>query len=144
MLRRGVEVLDLERERGQLAVAGGVARVLLDQAQVLAEGAADVAPLAQELGEAQPGGRVVAVQAEDVAELDHRALRVVRLEQRQRAPVVLLGALLGAVAGGDRQDGEEQDRAERPRKARIWELQVPERRRAGPAAAADHRRAGAG
>ena len=101
MQPRGVEVLGLECERGQLAVAGGIARVLLDQPQVLAEGAADVALLAQELGEALPGGGVVAVEAEDVAELDRRALRVARLDERQRAAIMLLGAILGVVAGGD-------------------------------------------
>ena len=71
----GVEILDLEREVGQLAVALGELRLQLDQAGVLGERLAGIAAVAQELGIMQPRRRMVLVQPEDVAELDLRPRR---------------------------------------------------------------------
>ena len=64
----------LERELGQPLVAGDVAPVLLDQPQELADRLLEVALRDHQVGVVEPRRGVVAVELEDVAELDDRLL----------------------------------------------------------------------
>ena len=103
VLRGGGEVLHLERELGERAPAATLRGSCSTTRRSWPQGLAGLAAPAQDAGIGEPGGGVLAVQAEDVAQLDHRPVRVALGEQRQRALVVGLGALLGGVAGGERQ-----------------------------------------
>ena len=105
----GVEILDGERELGEPAVAVRILPVLLDEAQILRHRLAELAALDEEPGIFLARLQMLAVEPEDVAELDHRPVGVALGEQRHAALVMLLGALLGGVAGGERHGaGEEQ------------------------------------
>ena len=98
--------------------------VPVDQTLVLHDRARDVAPVAQQAGEFQPGGDMGLVQAKDVAELDHRPVDLARCDQIQPASVMRLGAILGAVAGGEADRRHEQkDRTERTSAAGHRKLQ---------------------
>ena len=110
---RDVEVLRGQREGGEFLVALQVGAVLVDEDAVLVDRARDVAAIAQQAGIGQPRLAMRAIEAEDVAELDRRALGFALGEQRDRALIVLLGALDLAVAGGEpERDEEEQDGGE--------------------------------
>ena len=106
--RRGVEVAGLERELGQRPLAGDVLRVLLDQAHQLVQRLAGLAAVAQQPGEGEPRRGMAVVEPEDVAELEPRPRLVAFGQQRQRPLVVRLGPLGRGVAGGQRQQGGQQ------------------------------------
>ena len=76
----GVEVLHLEREGCELAVAFGEARGELDELQVLGDRVARLAAVGEQRGIAQPGAPVLGVEPEDVAELHRRPVGIARLE----------------------------------------------------------------
>jgi hypothetical protein len=94
----GVEVLELDGERGQVAVAGGEVRREVDEAAVLGQRLAGVAAVAEQPGIGAPRLGMAGVQPEDVAELDRRPLGVARDEIGDGAPVVVLRPLGRAVA----------------------------------------------
>ena len=107
---RGGEVLRAERQRGELAVRREAVAVLVDQQHVLAERALGLALVAQQPGEGEPGLGVLAVQAEHVAELDHRPVGVAGGDVVEAALVMRLGAGLLAFAAAEREGGDEQER----------------------------------
>ena len=107
----GVEVLHLERQRGEVAVALGEPRVEVDEPLVLGERRAGVAALAQQRGIAEPGLGMLLVEPEHRAELDLGPLGVALGEIGERPLVVGFGPLGGAVAGGER--GDEREAGER-------------------------------
>ncbi len=107
-LGRGGEVLGRERQRGALLVAVEARAVEVDEEAVLGERAGGVAAVAQQPGVAEPRLLVLAVQPEDVAELDRGAVGLALGEQRHGALVVLLGALLLAVAGREPDRGDDE------------------------------------
>jgi hypothetical protein len=110
MGRGGVEVVDRERELGEALVPLGIRPVLLDEAQILADRLVDPAQGDEFGGIGVAGGRMVAIKAEDVAELDHRPLGLALGEQGHAALIMGLGALLGSVAGGkDRRHRHKED-----------------------------------
>ena len=115
VLLGGGEVLHLERDLDDGALRLEVGRVLVGHPQVLPHRLAGDAARALDAGEGEPRRDMVAVEAEDVAELDQRPVGVALGEQRHAALVVPLGPLLGAVAGGEpEQGGKDQHRPERP------------------------------
>ena len=115
VLLGGGEVLHLEGDLDDGALRLEVRRVLVGHPQVLPHRLAGGAALALHAGEGEPRRDMVAVEAEDVAELDQRPVGIAFGEQRDAALIVLLGAHLGAVAGGEpEQGGEHQHRPERP------------------------------
>ena len=99
-----------ERQLDELAECGDVVGRLLGQAQVLGERRLRLAAVAQQPGIGEPGGSVLRVQLEDVAELDLGPRRVAGGDERLGALEMRRGALLGAVAGGERQAGGEEQR----------------------------------
>ena len=111
----GLEVLDPERQLGQPLVAGDVAPVLLDQPQELADRLLDPALLDHQVGVVEPGRLVLAVELEDVAELDDRLLDLALGEERLRPLVVAGGALLGGVAGRKPERREKDERGQEAR-----------------------------
>ena len=108
----GLEVLDAERQLGQPLVAGDVAPVLLDQPQELADGLLDPAFFDHQVGVVEPGRLVLAVELEDVAELDDRLLDLALGDERLRPLVVAGGALLGGVAGRKPERREKHERGQ--------------------------------
>ena len=117
MARGLVPVVQLGRKPGQRPAALEVLGILLDQAQILADGGADIAAALLDLRIGQPRALVIAVELEDVAELDQRPVDLALLDQGQALLVMLLGALLGGIAGRKQpeaqqdghQDGEVSD-----------------------------------
>ena len=99
-----------ERQLDELAECRDVVGRLLGQAQVLGERRLRLAAVAQQPGIGEPGGSVLRVQLEDVAELDLGPRRVAGGDERLGALEMRRGALLGAVAGGERQAGGEEQR----------------------------------
>ena len=101
---RGVrEIAHRQRQLRDLLAALEAVRILLDEAQVLAIRLAQLAPLAEHPGIGQPRLGMIAVEAEDVAELDERPVDLAGGEQLYPALVMRLGAFLGRVAGHERQ-----------------------------------------
>ena len=117
MARGLVPVVQFGREPGQRPAAFEVLGILLDQAQILADSGADIAAALLDLRIGQPRALVIAVELEDVAELDQRPVDLALLDQGQALLVMLLGALLGGIAGRKQpeaqqdghQDGEVSD-----------------------------------
>ena len=103
----GLEIAHLEREAGELALAGRVVRVLVDEGLVLGQRVAGVAAVAQDLGEVEPCAGVGPGQAQDVAELHRRPVGIAGGGKLEPALVVGLRLLGRAVAGRERR-GEKQ------------------------------------
>ena len=103
---RLVPVARVHRQKRQGPPPFHVLGILLHEAQVVAEGPAQVPVGDQELGIGIPGVSVKAVEVEHVPELELGAHRIARRDQPQRLLVVRLGALLGALAGGQEHEKE--------------------------------------
>lgn len=71
-----LEVLRRQRQLRQLAVTFEAVAVLINQQGIIAEGGRGLALGAQEACEGEPGGRVLWIEPQDVAELDRGALGV--------------------------------------------------------------------
>ena len=84
--------------------------ILLDQPQILAVGFGDLAALELGIGVEHPGLLVEAVVLEDVAKLDQGAVLIALGHVGKRRLVIVLGLLLGALAAGERQHGDQQQR----------------------------------
>ncbi|WP_371039450.1 hypothetical protein [Rhodosalinus sp. FB01] len=104
-----VPVVHLEREAGERAPALEVLGVLLDEAQVVAVGALQVAARLLDVGHEQPRLLVAAVELEDVAQF-HEGAGVVTLRVERHGVFVMLSDLLfGGLAGGQGERGQAQD-----------------------------------
>ena len=89
--------------------------ILFDQAQILPIGILQVAALALDAGIGEARLLVLAVQLEDIAELDQGAVDIAGLQQGHAGLVVFFGPFLGAVAGRERQESEEQEGSQQDR-----------------------------
>ena len=132
-----VPVAPVHGDQRQRAARLDVVGILLDEAQVVAIGARIVAVRDQELGIGGARVAVESVEVEDVPELELGAHRIVRRDQPQRLLVVGLGALLGALAGGEQREGEDRQGAAEGHV--IWD---PERTRRDPPSIDQTRRRG--
>ena len=95
----GLEILHRQGQFGEPLVAIHARPVLFHQPQELGDRLLQPALLDHQVGIIEPGGRVIAVEPEHVAELDDGPGRVALLQQLGGPLVMLLGAVLGAVAG---------------------------------------------
>ena len=98
-------VAAVDRHLGQRDPGRQVVGILFHQPQVLAEGLARLAAFALHLGIGAAGFLVLAVQLEDIAELDKRPVHIAGLEQLEAGLIEPLGALFRAFAARQGDDG---------------------------------------
>ena len=109
MRQRLLELAGEQEQVGQLQARPGMGGVELDHALEIVEGALRIALGQQDLGQLEAGRDEVLVDLERVAEFQRRLLGRALLDELEAALEVLGDALLGAVAGGERQESADKD-----------------------------------
>ena len=99
MALRFLPVVAVDRHFGQRQPGFQVVGVLFHHQQILAVGFCKLTPLALDAGIGQAGVQMLAVQLEDIAELDQGTVHIALFQQRDAGLIVLFGPLLGIVTG---------------------------------------------